>query len=203
MVSTDLPVATGSAPGALKPGVGLAVDATGKLDVQSATSSVLGGVKVAGPDLQVDATGHLQHVASPLAAGDYVKVTTDVNGHVVGGQTQIGNADIVNLDASKLTQGILPAARIDNHSIVKEKLANYATTVIQESDPGTGDYIGQFWYRESDAQLRTWSANSWIPVGFGRLSEENLRFCGTFNAAAGECYASHHFWNCSRSESGK
>ena len=185
LVGTDLPGATAGVRGAVKPDASFTVDANAQLSLNTATSTVTGGVKVAGPDLQVDATGHLQHVVSPLAAGDYAKVTTDANGHVIGGQTQIGNADIANLDASKLTQGILPAARIDNHSITKEKFANYATTVIQESDPGAGDYIGQFWYRESDAQLRTWSANSWIPVGFGRLSQENLRFCGTFDAATG------------------
>jgi hypothetical protein len=185
LVGTDLPGATAGVRGAVKPDASFTVDGNAQLSLNTATSTVMGGVKVAGPDLQVDATGHLQHVASPLTAGDYVKVTTDVNGHVIGGQTQIGNADIANLDAGKLTQGILPAARIENHSITGEKFANYATTVIQEADPGPGGYIGQFWYRESDAQLRTWSANSWIPVGFGRLSQENLRFCGTFNAATG------------------
>ena len=186
LVGTDLPGATAGVRGAVKPDASFTVDGNAQLSLNTATSSVMGGVKVAGPDLQVDATGQLKHVASTLVAGDYTKVTTDANGHVIGGQTQIGNADIANLDAGKLTQGILPAARIDNNSIAKEKLANYATTIIQETDPGPGSYIGQFWYRESDAQLRTWSANSWIPVGFGRLSQENLRFCGTFNAATGQ-----------------
>jgi len=186
LVGTDLPGATAGVRGAVKPDASFTVDGNAQLSLNTATSTVMGGVKVAGPDLQVDATGQLKHVASTLAAGDYTKVTTDANGHVIGGQTQIGNADIANLDAGKLTQGILPAARIDNNSIAKEKLANYATTIIQETDPGPGSYIGQFWYRESDAQLRTWSANSWIPVGFGRLSQENLRFCGTFNAATGQ-----------------
>ena len=186
LVGTDLPGATAGVRGAVKPDASFTVDGNAQLSLNTATSSVMGGVKVAGPDLQVDATGQLKHVASTLVAGDYTKVTTDANGHVIGGQVQIGNADIANLDAGKLTQGILPAARIDNNSIAKEKLANYATTIIQETDPGPGSYIGQFWYRESDAQLRTWSANSWIPVGFGRLSQENLRFCGTFNAATGQ-----------------
>jgi len=186
LVGTDLPGATSTVRGAVKPDASFAVDSNAQLSLNAATGTVIGGVKVAGSDLQVDATGQLKHVVSPLAPGDYTKVTTDANGHVIGGQTQIGNNDIANLDAGKLTQGILPAARIDNNSIAKEKLANYATTIIQETDPGQGSYIGQFWYRESDAQLRTWSANSWIPVGFGRLSQENLRFCGTFNAATGQ-----------------
>jgi hypothetical protein len=30
-----------------------------------------------------------------------------------------------------------------------------------------------------------WNGNSWFPIGFGRLSAENLRYCGTFNAATG------------------
>jgi hypothetical protein len=147
---------------------------------------VLGGVSVPGPSLAVAPDGKLTHSVSPLAAGTFVKVTTDSTGHVVGGQTQIGDADVVGISAAKLTSGELDPARLAANSIERTKLANYATTIIQETDPGAGNFIGQFWYRESDAQLRTWSANSWIPVGFGRLSEENLRFCGTFDANTGQ-----------------
>jgi len=33
--------------------------------------------------------------------------------------------------------------------------------------------------------LRIFNGNSFFSVGFGRLAEENLRFCGTFNASNG------------------
>jgi len=185
LIGADLPAATTTTRGAVLPGIGVSV-AGDALNIKPATSTVLGGVSVPGPSLGVDATGKLTHLASPLAAGTYVKVTTDSTGHVTAGQTQIGDADVAGISATKLTSGTLDMARVAANSIERTKLANYATTVIQETDPGKGDYVGQFWYRESDAQLRTWSNNSWIPVGFGRLSQENLRFCGTFNAATGQ-----------------
>ena len=151
-------------------------------DVPVATPSRIGVVQP-GSGLGVDVGGIINH-SNSVTAGTATKFTFDAQGHVTA--TQALNADdIPALDASKITTGAFDAARIADGSLTKEKFANYATTVIQEADPGAGDYIGQFWYRESDAQLRTWSANSWIPVGFGRLSQENLRFCGTFNAATG------------------
>ena len=30
-----------------------------------------------------------------------------------------------------------------------------------------------------------WNGNSWYPIGIGRLSMENLRYCGVFNADTG------------------
>jgi hypothetical protein len=151
-------------------------------DLPAATPSAKGGV-IVGTGLSVDGTGLVNHTNNVIS-GSGAKVSFDTEGHVTG-TLALDAADIPALDASKITAGAFDAARIANGSITKEKFANYATTVIQEADPGAGVYIGQFWYRESDAQLRTWSANSWIPVGFGRLSEENLRFCGTFDAATG------------------
>ena len=150
-------------------------------DLPIATNTAVGAVSVPGPALSVDTTGGLTHDSSGVAAGTYPKVTVDVRGHVTAG-VLLGVNDIPNLPAEKLNTGTLDPARIGNGSIKKEKFDDYATTVIQEADPGVGDYVGQFWYKESDAQLRVWSGNSWIPVGFGRLSQENLRFCGTWFA---------------------
>ena len=155
-------------------------------DLPVATEISLGAVMVPqGDALTVDGNGVLSHDDSGVAPGVYPKVTVDVNGHVTFG-SGLDAGDIPGLDASKITTGTFNPARIADGSIEKEKLANYSTVIIQEADPGTGNYTGQFWYKESDAQLRTWSGNSWIPVGFGRLSEENLRFCGTFDAATGD-----------------
>lgn len=155
-------------------------------DLPVATDSTIGGVSVpTGQGLSLAGSGALTHTTSPIAPGDYAKLRIDENGHAIVGMALV-QADIPALDASKLTTGTLNPARIANKSIEKEKLANYSTVIIQEAEPGNGDFTGQFWYKESDAQLRTWSGNSWIPVGFGRLSEENLRFCGTFDASTGD-----------------
>ena len=154
-------------------------------DLPSATSTTKGGVSVPGPALQVTAAGAITHVDSGVGAGTYTKVTVNGQGHVTVG-APLAAGDIPSLDASKINTGTFDAARIADRSLTNAKFANNATTLIQEAEPnGTDHYVGQFWYRESDAQLRTWSGNSWIPVGFGRLSEENLRFCGTFDASTG------------------
>ena len=185
LLGEDLPLATGTTIGAIKPGVSLAVDAAGSLTIKPATATDLGGVKIHGASLSVAADGTLVHNPSTATADTYVKVTTDANGHVIQGVKQLVDADIQSLDAGKLNTGTINGARFGDNTIKAEKLDHYATVVIQEADPGKGKFIGQFWYRESDAQLRTWSANSWVPVGFGRLSQENLRFCGTWLADTG------------------
>ena len=154
-------------------------------DLPSATSTTKGGVSVPGPALQVTAAGAITHVDSGVGAGTYTKVTVNGQGHVTTG-APLAPGDIPSLDANKINTGEFDAARIADRSLTNAKFADNATTLIQEAEPaGTDHYTGQFWYRESDAQLRTWSGNSWIPVGFGRLSEENLRFSGTFNASTG------------------
>ena len=67
------------------------------------------------------------------------------------------------------------------------KLADFSVSFIQEAEPEftTNLHIGCLWYQESSAQLRMYNGNSFMPVGFGRLSQENLRFGGTINAETG------------------
>ena len=59
---------------------------------------------------------------------------------------------------------------------------------MQEDNPGAGDFLGQFWYTPSTAQLRVYARGSgpeniWLPVGFGALQANNLRWLGTYDAA--------------------
>ena len=156
-------------------------------DLPLATDTIVGGVRIQGPALAVDATGAVSHVSSGIAAGTYPKVTVDARGHVTAG-TLLAATDIPSLDASKITSGTLAAAQFKDRSITQEKLADYSISFIQEVAPSGGNlsHKGMLWFQESTGQLRMWNGNSWFAVGFGRLSAENLRYCGTFNAATGQ-----------------
>jgi len=187
LVGTDLPVATATVAGAVLPGTGTAVAADGKLGLAPATTTTIGGVIVKGPELSVAVDGGLTHAASALAPGTYVKVTTDAAGHVASGLTQLVDADIAGVDASKITSGSLDPARLGNRTIKQEQLADYAISFIQEAPPPSVNtyHNGMLWFQESTGQLRMWNGNSWFPIGAGRLTAENLRYCGVFDAATG------------------
>jgi hypothetical protein len=95
-------------------------------------------------------------------------------------------ADLPEIDAAKITSGVLPVGRIGDGSIGRLQLADYATAYIQEGPPPlTGTPIGTMWLQESTGALKCFNGNSFFPVGFGRLSAENLRYCGIFDAATG------------------
>ena len=187
LVGTDLPVATATVPGAVFPSVGTAVEASGELKLTPATGAALGGVSVPGPELQVSAGGAVTHAASGVTAGAYAKTTVNASGHVVSGETQLQAADIASVNASTVTTGTLPAAVIGDHSITAIKLADYATAYIQDVlPPVLGNTIGQLWLNPLAQQIRMWDGNVWVPIGVGALSEQNLRFCGLFNASDGK-----------------
>jgi hypothetical protein len=156
-------------------------------DLPIATNTAVGAVSVPGPALSIDTTGGLTHDSSGVAAGTYPKVTVDVRGHVTAGLL-LGVNDIPNLDASKVNTGTFDAARLADRSITQDKLADYCTAFIQEAPPTSTNlyHNGMLWFQESTGQLRMWNGNSWFAVGFGRLSAENLRYCGTFDAATGQ-----------------
>jgi hypothetical protein len=157
-------------------------------DLPTATSTGAGAASFPGPEVTVDGTGAVHHTNSGVAAGTYPKVTVNSTGHVTVG-APLAAADVPDLDAAKLNTGILDPARIGDRSITQEKLANYAISYIQEAEPASVDlyHNGMLWYQESTAQLHMWNGNSWMSVGsLGRLGTENMRFCGTFNAATGE-----------------
>lgn len=155
-------------------------------DLPPATDTTLGGVIVSGPVLEVTGTGEISHGDSPVAPGAYPKVSVDQLGHVTAGLPLL-QADVPALDASILTTGTLDPFRFKDLSIEREKLANYAISYIQEGQPSVTavHHIGCLWYQESTAQLRMYNGNSWMPVGFGRLSADNLRFGGTIDASTG------------------
>lgn len=103
--SADLPAATAGAKGAVQPGSGLAVDASGVLN----HSNSITGATVSG--ITFNGQGHIT-AATPLVA-----------------------ADIPALDASKLTTGTFGTSRIADDAITAAKLANYSTAQIGTALP--------------------------------------------------------------------
>lgn len=169
-----------------------ATDSSGKipqadLPFAGTTPERIGAIYIPDQDpLRVEADGALYHQNSNVTAGTYTKVNVDVKGHVVQGDS-IEQSDIPNLDASIITTGEFGSTRIEDASIISTKFGDYSTCLMQEDFPGQGDFLGQFWYTPSTAQLRVYSRGSgpqniWLPVGFGLLQQQNLRFAFTFDA---------------------
>ena len=152
----DLPIATDSSVGVVRPGTGLTVSDEGDLN-------------------------HL-HTVIP---GTYPKVEIDGEGHIIAG-TNLEVDDVPILPASKISGGTFDPVLIADHSIGAVKLDDYSTCYIQPDQPDTGEFLGQFWLNPTTNQLFAYARGSnsdyWIAVGFGRLQQENLRICGTFDA---------------------
>lgn len=136
LVSTDLPLATATDPGALKPGTGLTIpeDGSGTLN----HSNSVAAATVSG--ITFDAQGHIS-TAVPLVAGD-----------------------IPELDASKIATGSLNVSRLANKSITRDKLADYATARLGETLP-VADFIGQIFLNPLDKAFFMWDGNVWVPIG--------------------------------------
>ena len=156
-------------------------------DLPVATASAVGAVSipVASAPLAISGTGVLSIANSGVTAGTYPKVTVSTQGFVTSGAS-LSASDIPNLETTKITTGTFGTNFLANDSITMDKLASLSTGFIQEASPDISDLpTGVFWLQESTGQLRIFNGNSFFSVGFGRLAEENLRFCGTFNASNG------------------
>nr|BAR36020.1 phage-related tail fiber protein [uncultured Mediterranean phage uvMED] len=159
-------------------------------DLPPATATALGAVSVPGDQanpLGVEPSGALRHKQVPLTPGTYVSVQTDQYGHIVDGEAVLTAGQVPDLPASKITSGQFPAERLGDGSVTAPKIGDYATVLMQEDNPGVGDYLGQLWWSPSTAQLRVFARGSgpeniWRPVGFGALQANNLRWGGTYNA---------------------
>ena len=153
-----------------------------KLPISS--SFQLGAVQV-GTGLTANAGGVIS-ISNAVAAGTGSKITFNSNG-LITAAVGLTAADIPALDASKIATGTLNPGQIQNRSITKEQLGNLSVAYIQEANPGISAdaHVGMFWYQESTAGLHMYNGNSWMPVSIGRLSQENLRYCGTVNATTG------------------
>ena len=160
-------------------------------DLPPATTTRLGAVSVPTANnnpLTINSAGELRHAninTTPLT--DLVAVNVDVYGHVSSGSSTLVPDQIPSLDASIINTGQFASDRIANEAITRGKLANYSISFIQEGEPTnlSGVHIGMLWFQESTGQLRMYNGNSFFAVGFGRLAQDNLRFCGTVNANTG------------------
>jgi len=154
-------------------------------DIPISSASSVGG-SIAGPEFQIVTGGVLQH-SNQVTGSTYCKVSFDNSGHITSG-VNLSPDDIPELPASKIGTGVFTTPFIADRAITKNKLANYAISYIQEAVPSvssTQNHIGMLWFQESTAGLYMWNGNSWMAISIGRLSQENLRYCGTVNATNG------------------
>jgi len=153
-------------------------------DLPLATTGSAGAL-YPGPEFNLSASGEFT-IANTVSPGEFAVVTYDGHGLITSGRNMV-SADLPDINADKITDGELPTERLADKSVTRPKLADYATVYIQEVQPTiTGDdYIGVGWYQESTGQLRLYNGNSWMPVGFGRLSNDNLRWGGIIDASTG------------------
>ncbi|REJ66027.1 MAG: hypothetical protein DWQ28_08030 [Proteobacteria bacterium] len=135
IVAGDIPLATSSATGAVKPGSGLEVTNTGDIN-------------------------HSNSVTGATAS----KVTFDAQGHVTASES-LAAADIPDLDAAKITSGTFATARVANEAITADKLADRSTATIAETTPAGGNYIGQLHLNSISSDLFLWDGNVWQPIG--------------------------------------
>ena len=159
--------------------------ALGGSDLPPPAIGEIGAVK-AGDGITISGDGTLSQSTTGVVAGAYPKVVVDVRGNVTEGQQLVAD-DIPTLDVSKIENLVIQPEQLSDNAVTRPKIADYAITFIQEAQPvvDTSVHIGCLWFQESTATLSMWNGNSFMSVGIGRLSQENLRYCGVFNAETG------------------
>ena len=178
----DLPVSDGSNAGTVKPGNGLEIRDDGTLDVIPATSGEIGGV-IEGEGITIAGDGTISQSLTGVVADTYTKVTVDDMGNVTEG-AQLEATDIPNLEWEQINNPIIDTGMLTDKSVQMRHLGNYSIALIQEDQPPVSLeqlHAGCLWFQESTATLHMYNNNSWFAVGIGRLSAENLRYCGLFD----------------------
>ena len=162
-------------------------------DMPPAQPGELGAVKE-GDGITISGDGTISQSLTGVVAGEYTKVTVDERGNVTQGD-QLSKEDIPNIDWDQINGsldlsdliGELDQSQLKDKSVSRQKLADYAISYIQETQPAVDltVHVGCMWFQESTASLNMWNGNSWMSIGQGRLSAENLRYCGVVNADTG------------------
>lgn len=156
-------------------------------DLPVATETTLGAVSVpTDGNLRVNDGAVRMRTSGVTPGAGYTKFTCNEFG-VVTSATTLDASDIPEISADLITSGEIGSDQLANCSVTAPKICDYATCLMQEDNPGRGDFLGQFWYTPSTAQLRVYSRGSgpeniWLPVGFGALQANNLRWLGTYHA---------------------
>ena len=213
----DLPLADNATPGAVVVGGGLTIDPNGNLainnalveesrrslatwneyglvtdggpikstDLPIASNSEIGAV-IPGDSLTIDPSSGFLDIANRVTPGDYAKVRVDTYGSVTTGLSLVPDDLPDGIPLDKL-EGEIGSDQLAECAVNAPNICDYATCLMQEDNPGAGDFLGQMWFSPSTAQLRIYSRGSgpqniWLPVGFGNLQQNNLRWGGTFDA---------------------
>ena len=153
-------------------------------DLPVSTTSAKGAVKItSGGGLTVDVSGNLTTSTSGVSAGTYQSVTVNTKGVITAGAA-LTDALIPNISAAKITSGSLDAARIANDSIDSSKLSNSSTTIIQsiaQNGYPTAAFTGQLLFDPIAEDAYLWDGNAWNPIT--TLTKGALQRFGTYNAS--------------------
>lgn len=152
-------------------------------DLPIATSSTVGVIKPAA-DLSVTGLGILSHT-NAVTAGTATKVTFDAQGHITA-STTLGAADIPDLPATKITSGTLNIAQIGANSLTGSKLANSSTVKFGGAGSTAGvvtfptaDFQGQYFWDALNGDLYLYDGSAWQPV---TITSGELVYAGAYNA---------------------
>lgn len=143
----------------------IAVDAKGRVTSVSnvAVSIPSGSLTFTGDVTGTGSTGSSTTLtlASAGTAGTYTKVTTDSKGRVTSGTT-LAAADIPSLDASKITSGVIDAARLPSYVDDVVEAANLA------GFPATGE-TGKIYVALDTNKTYRWSGSAYVFITSGAV----------------------------------
>jgi hypothetical protein len=143
-------------------------------DIPDATASTKGIIQP-GTGLAID-TGTLNH-ANTVTGATVSSITFDNQGHITAAVPLVA-ADIPELDASKITTGEFPTARLADASITGLKIADSANVQFGETLP-VAEHIGQFFFNPLEGSVFLWDGNVWQPVG---VTTGAIILAGTYDA---------------------
>ena len=154
-------------------------------DVPVASASSIGVVRP-GSGLGVDGAGTLNH-SNSITPGSAAKVTYDGEGHIVAALALVAT-DIPDLDASKITTGTFASERLAPNSVTASQLADYGIAQVGSTQPvpefagqlwiNPTDRTAYVWVGQvSPAQ------GYYLPLNNEFGAQANLRFGGTYNAS--------------------